>query len=144
MMHGATVYQLGALLPEQEVPLKDMLGQIDALQQEALGDIRTLSDEGHNVSSFKTEWDAFMAQSGQLSTEFTLLDEHHIAAWKGRANAVVSGLMDLLARLGKAKQGGFSIAERSGLMWGFAASVAVAGIAFYVWRGKRRPRRRVR
>jgi hypothetical protein len=144
MMHGATVFQLGSLLPDQEVPLTNMLAQIDALQQEALGDIRTVSDEGGNTSGFKTEWDTLMAQSSQLAAELTTLDDDHIADWKGRANAVVDGLMSLLGRLGTTKQHGFTFAGRQGLGWGLGVSAAVAALSYFVWRNKKRGRGRVR
>jgi hypothetical protein len=142
MMRGATVYQLGSLLPEQENPLKDMLAQIDALQQEAIADIRTVADEGGPASSFKAEYDALAAQVTQLAAEITVLDENHIASWKGRANAVVSALMDLLNRLGKQKQGGFELAGKRGLFWGLGVATVVAGTSYYVWTHRKRRRGR--
>jgi hypothetical protein len=144
MMHGATVYQLGSLLPEQETPLTNMLAQIDALQQEAIADIRTVSDEGGPASSFKAEYDALAAQVTQLAAEVTILDEDHIASWQGRANAVVSSLMDLLNRLGKSKQGGFELAGKTGLFWGLSVATAVATAAYFVWTRKTRRGRRAR
>jgi hypothetical protein len=137
---GARVFQLGALPPETENPLRDMLAQIDALQQEALADIRTLSDEGHDISSYKAEYDAFETQSAMLGGEFTTLDEGHIPSWKGRANGVVAGLMDLLNRLGTAKQGGFELAGKKGLLWGLGVAVVVAGTSYFVWQHRRRRR----
>jgi hypothetical protein len=143
-IHGATVYQLGSLLPEQEVPLTTMVAQIDALQQEALFDIHTLADNGANVSGFKAELDAFTASSGQLAGELTILDEAHIPSWKGRANAVVVGLTDLMRRLEASKQSSFELSGRRGLEWGLGVSVVVAATAYFVWRRKKRGRRRAR
>jgi hypothetical protein len=106
--------------------------------------MHTLAAEGRNVTGYKATYDAFAAQAVQLAGELTVLDDGHIAAWKGRADAVYNGMMDLLNTLGVAKQTGFEFAGKQGLFWGLGVSAAVATTAYLVWRNKKRSRRRGR
>ena len=139
----ASVIQLGALTPDQEGPLRAILTQVDALQEQAIAEIIALADNGVDISDFKSRWNDTKSQLQQLTAElFSVNEASQIPDFRARAAGLLAVTQALMDNLDAAKTSGFSHASSMGMLWGLGISAAVATIAFVVWRGKNR--RRVR
>lgn len=132
------VVLLGKLGPGAQTQADGHLAVIDALHEQALEDVITLSQHGEQVGDLKAQYDALWEQAHSLRAELADLNESAAPDWHARADQVQQASMALLSDTARRRKGAPERKMLLGLGWGTGSAVVVAAVAYFVWRHRKR------
>lgn len=139
---GLSVRMLGAMGPEAQNAVEAHLATLNALEEQVVNDLVLVGRQGANVGDITTSLDLASEQIRVLDAETLTLQDDDVADWHTRADRVEAALRSMLDKLGAKREGLQERQRFMGLWWGLGVSAGVATLAWYVWRKRRRPRRR--
>lgn len=132
----------GALAAPEHAQLLDQYSALDALLQQVISDLQSLMRQGYDVDALNRRYELYADQLTTLRGDIETLDSGDVGSWEQQAAAIEAGLSKLLDDTISARSRAAEGLQYRGLAWGLgAASVAVLG-AWFVWRGRKRRRRR--
>jgi hypothetical protein len=132
------VVLLGRLGPGEQAKAESHLAVIDALHEQALEDVITLSQHGENVGDLKSQYDALWERAHSLRAELADLNESATPDWHTRADQIQQASQELLFRTAARRKQAPERKMLLGLSWGVGSAIVVAATAYYVWRRRRR------
>lgn len=140
-MPRATFGALRALSPDVQTGLQAALSNVEALHAQVLFDLRTLTDQGRDVSAFAAEAEGVSAAIGGVQADLLTSNDTDESALQARIATIDEQARALLARTGAARQGVVEGQQFTGLWWGLGVVAIGAGVALFVWDQRKRRRR---
>ena len=132
---------LGVLSPAVQTSLQAQLSNIEALHAQAIFDLRTLGDQGEDVSAMASEAEALSISIAQVQAEIMTADDAQESALRQTLATLEGQAQDLISRTGGQRQGVVERAQFTGLWWGLGVVAAVGLAAWFVWDQRKRRRR---
>lgn len=139
---GFGALMTGALPPEVETGMQGSLVAIGDLHDQIYNDMRTLADQGVDVTEYRNSADAIATEKHVLWSEIAQIDESQAPALRERIAALHQHASDVSAQLLTLRRGAPEQQQFMGFAWGIGALAAAGAVAWFVWdrRKKRRSR----
>lgn len=138
MTRRGTVTTLGALPPSIQNDLEARVSQLEALQQQVLGDVILTGRQGADITEHKNRVDAMTNDIAVLKAQIQTIDRGAVPTWQSQAQAVYDRAIAQLKELADLRQQTATRGAISGLTWGLVTAVVVAGVGYGIWRRRRR------
>lgn len=129
---------LGAVSPQVQAAMEERVGQLEALEEQAINDVVLLGRQGANISRMQEVLDAVNDTIIELRAQIQQFNDDQAESWFSVADQTEVILRSLLQSLGGQRARAAEWARYQGLFWGLGVSAAVVGLAVYVWRKRKR------
>lgn len=139
---GFGAMSFGALPPNVETGLHNALEAVNDLHAQIYFDMRTLSDQGHDVSEYQATADAIATEINLAQTEIGQIDETQAAAMSARIADLDQRTRSVLAQTGAARQRAPEMQQWTGFGWGVGAVALAGALAWFIWDQSKTRRRR--